>query len=114
MLYDYKKYSYRKYNNSNYIKKNKHIVNNSSNVNSAEMLFSKIYTMFSNTNCYYKYRCCVNKIHLNMYNVILLLINKVKLGMKKDVFIKEGVKLYNEMSYYNKHLLLNNLNIEIN
>ena len=117
MLYDYKKYSYRKYNNSNYIKKNKHIVNSSnssSNANSAEMLFSKIYTVFTNTNCYYKYRCCVNKIHPNLYNVILPLINKVNIRMKRDVFIKEGVKLYNEMSYYNKHLLLNNLNIEIN
>ena len=84
--YDYKKYSYRKYNNSNYIKKNKRIVNSS---NSVEKVFSKMYTVFMNTNYYYKYSCCINKIHPNVYNVILPLINKVKLGMKRDVFIKK-------------------------
>ena len=109
--YDYKKYSYRKYNNSNCIKKNKRIVNSSS---SAEIVFSKMYTVFTNANYYYKYSYYINKIHPSVYNVILPLINKVKQGiMKKDVFIKEGMKLYNEMIYYNKHLLLN-LNIDIN
>ena len=50
MSYDYKKYSYRKYNNSNYIKKNKRIVNSS---NSVEKVFSKMYTVFMNTNYTY-------------------------------------------------------------
>ena len=61
--YDYKKYSYRKYNNSNYIKKNKRIVNSS---NSVEKVFSKMYTVFMNTNYYYKYSCYINKIHPNV------------------------------------------------
>jgi hypothetical protein len=115
--------------NSNYAKRKKKIVNNQPVFprkddeykvidrdlvykRKKEDVFRKIFNLLDQDklNVLNMYNVDTNELPMNIYNIILPIINDIKYykkEMKREEFIDEGMKLFNDISFNDKRALLN-------
>jgi hypothetical protein len=77
-----------------------------------EDVFRKIFNLLDQDklNVLNMYNVDTNELPMNIYNIILPIINDIKYykkEMKREEFIDEGMKLFNDISFNDKRALLN-------